>query len=1006
MGTSAIFLYSLFLLCWGSSSFRSQIAGSVPGAFEPQRLSLREDPMKLVDLAPDILTPDPALRRLVISGVTADSREVQPGTLFAALPGTKVQGTAFIPQAIERGAAIILAGQGDNVPDGLSVPVLRDPDPQRRFARLVARFYAPQPRTVVAVTGTNGKTSVASFVRQIWEACGQAAASIGTIGVVRNGETLYGNMTTPDPVTLHRTLKTLREDGVDHVAMEASSHGLVQRRLDGLTISAGAFTNLSRDHLDYHGSMDAYLAAKLRLFDTVLEPGAGAIVNIDDKYGEIFAAAARISSLNLMTVGYQGAAIRILSAERDGFAQIVTVNIGRGPRKVRVPLVGGFQVSNAIVAAGLAAASGSITLADALDAVSELKGAQGRLELVAHAPSGAPIFVDYAHTPAALEVALETLRPYVAGKLVVVFGAGGDRDKGKRPQMGEAAERLADVAIVTDDNPRSEVPADIRAAILAAAPSAMEIGDRGDAIRHGISLLGDDDILLVAGKGHETGQIVGGEVLPFSDHEAIRAALPKGPAESSALWPRGELISALKGQEIIGTIPGAINGVSIDSRTVEPGDVFFAIIGEHFNGHAFVADALRKGAAVAVVSQAHRGDFGGDVGPLVIVDDTLEALRRLAAYARSRSRARIVAVTGSVGKTSTKEALRTVLAASGAVHASVASFNNHWGVPLTLSRLPKGVNYGVFEIGMNHAGEITPLTELVRPHVAIVTTVAAVHLENFENVEGIAHAKAEIFSGLEDGGTAVINRDNEWYSLLAETARQRGANVIFFGAHEEADARLLKFVLHEDCSTVTANILGDQVTYKIGAPGKHLVDNSLAVLATVKLTGADLTRAMLALSRIEQPKGRGKRHRLVLRTGGSALLIDESYNANPTSVEAALALLGNASISGQGRRIAVLGDMLELGPEASELHAGLLEPLTTSKVDRVYCAGPLMKALWQALPRGLRGAYAEASSGIESALLDDVRAGDAIMIKGSFGSRMGPLVDALIKRYGADTPRG
>jgi UDP-N-acetylmuramyl-tripeptide synthetase/UDP-N-acetylmuramoyl-tripeptide--D-alanyl-D-alanine ligase len=964
--------------------------------------------MKLADLAPDILTPDPALRRMVITGVTADSRQVEPGTLFAALPGTRVQGTSYIPQAVERGAAILLLGANDQLPAGVSVPVLRDADPQRRFAKLVARFYAPQPRQVVSVTGTNGKTSVASFVRQIWQANGLDAASVGTIGVAVRDEIRYGNMTTPDPETLHRVLRDLKTEGVEHVALEASSHGLVQRRLDGLTISAAAFTNLSRDHLDYHGSMESYLAAKLRLFDTVLEPGAAAVVNMDDRYGEAFAAAARIAGLRLMTVGSAGTAVRIHSVERDGFAQRVRVETEGGVRTVRVPLVGAFQVSNAIVAATLAAAGGDVSLADALDAISDLRGAKGRLELVGHAPSGAPIFVDYAHTPAALEVAMETLRPYVEGKLVVVFGAGGDRDRGKRPEMGEAVDRLADVGIVTDDNPRSENPADIRAAILAAAPSAIEIGDRAEAIRHGITMLGDGDVLLVAGKGHETGQTVGATVLPFSDHDTIRDALAHGSDRSTALWTSAELTEALvagHGADLVGSMPGEVNGVSIDSRTVEPGELFFAIAGDRFDGHDFVVDALRKGAAAAVVSRSRRADFADGVGPLIVVDDVLEGLRALAAYARRRTRATIVAVTGSVGKTSTKEALRTVLGAGGSVHASVASFNNHWGVPLTLSRLPRGVDYGVFEIGMNHPGEITPLATLVRPHVAIVTTVAAVHLENFGGVAEIARAKAEIFDGLEPGGYAIVNRDNEWFEILRDAALARGATVVGFGSHPDADARLVKFALHDTCSTVSADILGEPLTFKIGAPGRHLVDNALAVLAAAKCAGADLTRSALALQRLVQPKGRGKRHVLKV-PGGGALLIDESYNANPTSMRAAIALLGQSRVGGDGRRVAVLGDMLELGADGPDLHAGLLEALSAAAVDRVYCAGPLMKSLWQVLPRTMRGAYADTSAGLETILVEAIRAGDAVMIKGSFGSRTGPLVEALIRRYGTEDGQG
>jgi UDP-N-acetylmuramyl-tripeptide synthetase/UDP-N-acetylmuramoyl-tripeptide--D-alanyl-D-alanine ligase len=955
--------------------------------------------MLLADLASDVIHLDRGMRRLEITGVTADSREVRPGYLFAALPGTKVDGSAYIEAAVAAGAAAVLVGEGSVVPEGLSIPVLSDGDVRRRFAKVAARMYAPQPETIVAVTGTNGKTSVAAFTRQIWQAAGREAASVGTIGVVTSKGETYGNLTTPDPVSLHRTLAELAQAGVGSVALEASSHGLVQRRLDGLRITAGAYTNISRDHLDYHGSFESYLSAKMRLFDTVLDPGASAVVNLDDAHGETVAAGARINGLEVITVGTRGSGIRLVSVEREGFAQRVTVDAGRGPRTVLLPLVGAFQVSNALVAAGLAIATG-VDADVAIEALAGLQGAKGRLELVAYAPSGAPVFVDYSHTPAALETALETLRPYVTNRLSVVFGAGGDRDRGKRPQMGEAAERLADSIIVTDDNPRTENAADIRAAVLAGTPSAVEIPGRADAIRHAVAALEPGDVLLVAGKGHETGQIVGTEVLPFSDHEEVLKALPGADGAAPGLWRADELVAAIEGR-VLGTIGQVIDDVSIDSRSVTPGDVFFAIKGDRFDGHDFVVAALKNGAAVAVVSEERLASLPETSRPLIVVQDVLEALRKLGAAARTRSKAAIIAVTGSVGKTSTKEALRQALAASGQTHASAASFNNHWGVPLTLAKLPREAVYAVFEIGMNHAGEITPLVQLVRPHVALITTVARVHIEHFGSEEGIALAKAEILDGVEPGGAAVLNRDNPWYDLLADEARRRGVLVASFGENKAADSRLLKLALKSDCSCVSASVLGQDVTYKVGAAGRHLVDNSLAVLAAVRLVGADLAKAVIALGRVSQPKGRGRRHRLDLRSG-SATLIDESYNANPLSMQAAIALTGQAEVRGSGRRIAVLGDMLELGPDGPADHAALAGPIAAAGIQRVYCAGPLMRNLWQALPREVRGAYSETSSGLETILLDEVAAGDVMMIKGSFGSRMGPLVDALLDRYGAE----
>jgi UDP-N-acetylmuramoyl-tripeptide--D-alanyl-D-alanine ligase len=377
------------------------------------------------------------------------------------------------------------------------------------------------------------------------------------------------------------------------------------------------------------------------------------------------------------------------------------------------------------------------------------------------------------------------------------------------------------------------------------------------------------------------------------------------------------------------------------------------------------------------------------------VPDVLDGLRDLARAARTRLQAQVIGVTGSVGKTGTKEALRLALAPNGETHASVASYNNHWGVPLSLARCPASARYAVFEMGMNHAGEIEPLTRLVRPRVAIITTVEPVHLEFFGSVEAIADAKAEIFSGVEPGGAAVINRDNAQFARLSRAAKNAGIeHVVSFGEHAKADARLMKCSLHPDCSTIQARILGADVTYKLGAPGRHVVLNSLAVLAAVSLAGADLALASLALADIKPPVGRGARSTLDLRDG-TVLLIDESYNANPASMRAALALLGQADVGARGRRIAVLGDMRELGERGADLHRQLLEPVLADGVDLVFCCGPLMRALWEALPSERRGGYAEISGELESQLLAAVRPGDAVMIKGSLGSRMGILVKAL-----------
>jgi UDP-N-acetylmuramoyl-tripeptide--D-alanyl-D-alanine ligase len=449
---------------------------------------------------------------------------------------------------------------------------------------------------------------------------------------------------------------------------------------------------------------------------------------------------------------------------------------------------------------------------------------------------------------------------------------------------------------------------------------------------------------------------------------------------------------------IQGAPPEAISGLSIDSRTVTTGDAYFAIKGDVHDGHAFVEAALKAGAALAVVEAAQAAKFAADA-PLLLVDDVLAGLVELAHVARARLKGQVIAVTGSVGKTSTKEALRSVLSAQGETHASTASFNNHWGVPLSLARCPADAKFAISEVGMNHAGEIRELVKMVRPHVAIITTVEPVHLEFFAGIEGIADAKAEILESLEPGGAVVINRDNSQFARLEARAKQLGVSrIVSFGADNAADARLLDLSLHATCSAVHADILGQQVTYKLGMPGRHMAMNSLAVLAASALVGADLARAALSLSQIEAVAGRGVRRALQVASG-EVLLIDESYNANPASMAAALNVLGQAPVGSHGRRIAVLGDMLELGPTGPALHGGLIEAVQANRIDLVYCCGPLMRNLWDALSTGKRGGYAESAAALEAQAITAVRAGDAIMVKGSLGSKMKTIVNALEKRF-------
>jgi UDP-N-acetylmuramoyl-L-alanyl-D-glutamate--2,6-diaminopimelate ligase len=489
--------------------------------------------VKLSELLEEQGMDPAALKELDIAGLTSDSREVKPGYLFAALPGAKDDGRSFVGDAVERGACAVLAPPGTDLgssrsdSQGQPVRLITDSNPRRRLALMAAKFFGWQPRLIAAVTGTNGKSSVAHFTQQLWETLGHRSGYMGTLGAWGADRRIDGSLTTPDPVAVHRVLAELATAGVTHLAMEASSHGLHQFRVDGVKVGIAGFTNLSRDHLDYHGSMSAYLAAKMRLFSDVLRDGGTAVLNADTPEFPALDATCRLRRHRVLSFGRNGDAVRLLDAAPEAAAQRVKLSVFGQSFDVRLPLAGAFQTSNALCALGMVLASETDPRV-AVEALAHLKGVPGRLEWVGDAPCGAPVYVDYAHTPDALETVLNALRPHAPNELIVVFGCGGDRDKGKRRLMGDIAVKKADRVIVTDDNPRTEVAATIRREIMQGCPSAEEIGDRDQAIGAAIAALKQGDVLLIAGKGHESGQIVGTTSIPFNDADAARRHLAGG----------------------------------------------------------------------------------------------------------------------------------------------------------------------------------------------------------------------------------------------------------------------------------------------------------------------------------------------------------------------------------------------------------------------------------------------------------------------------------------------
>lgn len=953
--------------------------------------------MKLSQLISTMRLPEGVVD-IDITGLTADSRKVKPGMMFAAIPGRAADGRDYIAKAIENGAAAILStpGLGAGLV-GKDMPYIAVQNPRETYAFLASRLYAGQPDTIVAVTGTNGKSSTVEFLRQIWGYAGEKAACFGTLGVSTQGGTTPLTHTTPDATALHQTLQDLNISGITHCGMEASSHGLDQNRLDAVRLSVVGFTNLTQDHFDYHGTAENYFQAKARLFTELAPRGIPAIINIDDKYGQRLAALAKERGLNVITTGYDAAAnLQIRSAVPNGHGQALNLVWQDKIYAVDLPLAGNYQAQNAASAAAMAIAT-SIEPKTVFQALGQLKGVTGRMEKVGQTEAGAPIYVDFAHTPDGLKSVLKSLQPHVSGRLVLVFGCGGDRDSDKREKMGLIAAIHADEVIVTDDNPRSEIPASIRAAVLKGCPDAAEIGDRRSAIAKGIELLRAGDALIIAGKGHESGQIVGNKILPFRDADvaseelaAISArSLTKG--RSQYLWTAPELSQATNGV-VVGDWDG-ITGLSIDTRSIEEGELFIPLKDQR-DGHDFIPMALEAGAIV--LSERRINDV-----PALRIEDSLEALCNMARHRIKSSSALRIAITGSVGKTSVKEAAALALAASGKTHKSIRSFNNHWGVPLTMALMPQETEFGVFETGMNHAGELSDLSALLRPHIAVITKVAPAHLAHFESVDAIADAKMEIFEALSDDGGAgigIVNADDPYCGKFIDCLSQYGREAIIVGqTRGNVIYNPVSGGVDINCSDYKGR-KGFNGFIALQQKGEHHAFNAALVMAIALAAGADMVKAARALESLMPIAGRGDRSHVTL-DGKSLTLIDESYNANPESMRAAIVAAGQAQLSDTlddaARKVAVLGDMLELGERANDMHIGLAEILQNNGFDHVITVGAHMQALHKALPDHMRGEHVGHTRELIEALQAQAQNGDLVLFKASNSVGLGDVVKTL-----------
>ena len=927
-----------------------------------------------------------------VGRVTSDSRQLAPGDVFVAVRGRQVDGHAFVATAVQRGAAAVVV---ERAQPGLAVPQLVVADAALALGLLVARRAGdPAARmTLVGITGTNGKTTTSFLVESILSAAGAHPGVIGTVSYRWAGKVADAPYTTPTPDVLHDTFAGMLSDGTSHVVMETSSAALAMHRLAGVQFACAAFSNLTQDHLDLHGTMDAYREAKQLLFRDHVRGGV-AVINVDDPEGEAMLAACQGTRQRLRVSSVlPGDAAETRDSQRQAEIKVVWCeSTVRGIRaRVRTPsgeltvenpaLIGNYNVANLALAIGIGEGLGLSHAAIALG-IAQLPGVPGRVERVANV-ANLDLLVDYAHSPDALRNVLSALRPLTARRLLCVFGCGGDRDPGKRPKMGAAVAELADLAVVTSDNPRTEEPQAILDMILPAVPAPFFVhADRRTAIRAAVAEAGPGDVVLIAGKGHEDYQILGHTKIHFDDRE--EAAL------AAALRPR--LTLAEVAQQTGGTLHGpddvaalVVSGAAIDSRAVTPGQLFVAIRGQRQDGAQFWPAAKQAGAAAALAGAPIPG-----AATCVVADPTL-ALGQLAAAHRSwwqgvRPDGKLVAITGSSGKTTTKQLTAAALGAAEVTHAAVGSLNNETGLPLTLLGLRAHHRFGVVEMGMRGAGQIEYLTRIARPDVAVVVNAGVAHLELLGSRDAIAQAKGEIWQGLAPGGVIVRPADDERLARWAHT-HAPGARTLTVAstADPKADLAIVAYRTAAPGAHVRVRVLGAEHELVLPMPGRHVAFDACCALAAAIAVEVPVAAALEGLARSRPAAMRGE----LMEVAGRHVVVD-CYNANPASMAAALEMMGELA---EGRRvIAVLGDMLELGPGSAEAHA----QLARRAVDAgFYLVGLGELTCAAAAPLGGTATAVPDPAAAAAQALSWSDPGDFILLKASRGMRLERVLDAM-----------
>ena len=904
-------------------------------------------------------------KNITISGISTDSKKVKKNYIFFAIKGKKINGEKFIKEAVYKGASVVVCSKSCKIRDKNTL-IIKTNKTRYLLSDIASKFYKSQPKNIIAVTGTNGKTSVSDLFYQILRINNIRAASIGTLGIKYNNRIIKTNLTSPDTITLHKNLTYLKNKKINNVIIEASSHGLDQNRLHHVKFKGAIFTNFSQDHLDYHKTMKSYLSAKLILFRKILRKNSTIISN--DK----------ISTFKILNQIAKKKNLRILNIN-ETFKKIKDIDLKFNEDfKIR-------NLAMAIEAAKLCGLKEKLIFRS----LKKLKDVNGRLELIKKYPNDVKVFIDYAHTPDALLETLKSLKNNYGNNISLVFGCGGERDQTKRPIMAKIANENCKKIYITDDNPRNETPQKIRKDLSKniSKSKLFNIGNRSLAIKKAILNADSQEIILIAGKGHEEHQIYKNKILKISDKKIVKKINIK--IKNKLIKDQKYLQNKLILSKILGKkISLNFSGLSTDTRTIKKDNLFLAIKGSKIDGNKFVNIALKKRAGCVISCK----NLKKNNRKIMNVKNSISFLNNFAKFKRELSSAKIIAVTGSAGKTSVKNLITDLLQNFGKTCSSSKSFNNHLGVPISLSNLSIDDKFGVFEVGMSRAGEIKKLSKLIRPYIGVITNIGEAHIENFRGVFEIAKAKSEIIESIVEGGTIILNRDDKFFNYLSKKAKSYKLKALTFGHHKKSDVRIKKIIKKGHYSKIFINVNNKIIDLEIRDLNIYNVLASIAVLKVLKI---DIKKIKAKLKNFESPEGRGKKY-LITRYKKKFNLIDESYNANPLSVKNAINKL-NLIKKEKSKKYLILGDMLELGSKSNKYHEQLSKVINNSDIDKVFIKGKKTIFTYKQLNKDKRGNILQDNEDIDISLKGIISNNDHLMIKGSNATGLNDFSKKMIK---------